>query len=641
MREIAIDTETWLIEPGLLAPRLVVMSTYSLFPTRSGDPRVSDSLIPAHQVGKWIEAILSGRNAVLIGHNIAYDLAVIAAMFPDTIPLIFQAYESRRIKDTGIRERLLYLAQGRLSFDPEKNRRPSFALDALAAERLGVDMSPEKEEGWRYRFAELDGVPISDWPQEAKDYAQNDAKVTYDIYQSQKQTRRSEGEVIAGHDGVRNETEQTCAAWALHLMSVWGLRTDPEQVQLLEDDLRPRVEQMHAKLLQAGLLKQKKDGTFSKDLQAIRERVAKAYAATGKKAPSTPKGSVSTSRDTLKQSGDQLLAEYGDETNCEKLLTTYLPVLSQGTRVPLNPSYRVLMESGRTSSFSPNIQNVPRAGGVREAYIPRPGTVFVAADYSTLELCALAQVCLELHGASAMADAISQGRDLHLDVAAQLLHVSYEEAAEMKKANRPEIKDARQLAKALNFGFPGGMGARSFVDFASATYGVEITEHEAADLRVEWLDKWPEMKLFFRHVSELCSGEECTVEQLWSHRHRGKTKYTAACNTFFQGLAADGAKLALFQVARECYVDDSSQPSALFGCRPVAFIHDEILMEVPEGRVHEAAERLCRVMRENMSVVIPDVPITVEAVAMRRWYKDAEPVFDPPGHLVCWEPPHV
>jgi hypothetical protein len=58
----------------------------------------------------------------------------------------------------------------------------------------------------------------------------------------------------------------------------------------------------------------------------------------------------------------------------------------------------------------------------------------------------------------------------------------------------------------------------------------------------------------------------------------------------------------------------------------VLFLHDEIVIEAPESRCHEAGQRLTKVMIEAMKKYVPDVAITTTAVAMRRWYKGARPV---------------
>ena len=635
MKVIAFDTETHLIQPGCLAPRLVCLSTY--------DGETEDLMLREDAV-VWARHALSDSGLILVGHNVSFDLAVLAAEDGSLLPLIFNAIEQGRIKDTQVREKLLFLAQGRLTYDyVNKKQRPSFSLATLVKNRFKVDLSEAKkgDDAWRLRYNELDGVPLASWPPAAAAYAMDDSKWTYKVYQSQAQPFQCEGRMYAGPDGVTNEDEQMRAAWGLHLISVWGIRTDGEQVAKLEAVLKPKVEKLQADLQSAGLTRIKTvkgERKTSKNMAAIQERVRRAYGKQGKRPPMTETGRISTSRETLRHSGDPLLVEYGSNTNAEKLLTTYIPVLKQGTQVPLNPSYDLLKESGRTSSYRPNIQNVPRMGGIREAYVPREGTVFVACDYSTLELCALSQACLDLFGWSEMANAINNGMDLHLAMAANLLGMSYEDAKTKRKEGDEKVKEARQLSKALNFGFPGGMGAASFVSFAKAGYNVDISEDRAVELKYQWIDTWPEMQEFFRHVAALSQmGNDFTVEQLRSGRLRGGTNYCAGCNTFFQGLAADGAKHAIWEVMKECYVREESP---LFGCRPVAFIHDELLVEVPESIEERtaAADRLAEVMVEAMKVYIPDVKIDAEPAAMRRWYKGAEEFRDEEGKLLCWEP---
>jgi len=111
--------------------------------------------------------------------------------------------------------------------------------------------------------------------------------------------------------------------------------------------------------------------------------------------------------------------------------------------------------------------------------------------------------------------------------------------------------------------------------------------------------------------------------------------FTQACNTFFQGLAADGAKAALFEVSQRCY---SKPASYLYGSRPIMFIHDEIVLETPANKAAAAADELAKTMSEVMREFTPDIPIKTEVALMDRWYKDAEEVRDSSGKLLKWEP---
>ena len=109
-------------------------------------------------------------------------------------------------------------------------------------------------------------------------------------------------------------------------------------------------------------------------------------------------------------------------------------------------------------------------------------------------------------------------------------------------------------------------------------------------------------------------------------RLRSNVCYCQRHNTPFQGLAADGAKLALWLLWRAGY-------------RIVNFVHDEILIEVPaESNLKEHAETIRELMISGMKWVVPDVRIDVEYAASTRWYKAAEAVYDDDGNLVPWEP---
>lgn len=139
-------------------------------------------------------------------------------------------------------------------------------------------------------------------------------------------------------------------------------------------------------------------------------------------------------------------------------------------------------------------------------------------------------------------------------------------------------------------------------------------------------------------------------------RRAGYTFITG--NTFFQGLAADGARDALWRVSVECYLGDvtrsatsggavpgdvasrTEEVSPLHGCRPVIFLHDEIVLEVPDDPdvIDGAASRLSAVMVEAMSDWCPDVPIKATPVATRRWFKGAKLARDAQGRIVPVKP---
>ena len=140
---------------------------------------------------------------------------------------------------------------------------------------------------------------------------------------------------------------------------------------------------------------------------------------------------------------------------------------------------------------------------------------------------------------------------------------------------------------------------------------------------------------------------------------RNKTVYITG-NTFFQGLAADGAKLAGWMIMRECYLERPYEglryekllpevrgavdllrlegESPLYGSRPIVFAHDENIAESEEAKAPEAADRLSKVMVECMQIYTPKVKIRSEATITRRWLKGAKSIRDENGRLQVWAP---
>lgn len=628
MPYLSIDTETYPITRGQLVPRLVVLSTF--LPSRD-----EATLVPHASAGERLHGWLRSGGSV-VGHNIAYDLAVLARRWDESgggkspvngrslLEEVFRAYEDGRVHCTKIREQLIQIALG-AGGDVESGgaKQRDFSLAECMRRRFNVDLSADKKspDAWRLRYHELEHLPHAEWPEDARRYALEDARHAWRLFEAQ----QSEAELL------RDEAAQARAAWMLHLAAAWGIRTDPQAVGELGVNLERQYRQLEGELKDAGVIRE----AGTKDTAAIKRRVEEAYARKGLTVPTTPSGATSTARETLDESGDPVLQKLGRLSAVEKLRGTFLPVLMGGTERPINPRWNTLVSSGRTSCSSPNLQNLPREGGVRECFVPRRGYVFAQADYGILELRALAQVLLAMFGKSAMAEALQAGRELHLEMAARLLGIPYEEAVARKK--EPEVKEARQLAKAANFGFPGGLGATAMQGYAKAAYQVTMSEQEARDLRAAWLKAYPEMEQYFRHVAQLVerNGGGYQQEAVGSRRLRGDCGFTDGCNGYFQSLAADGAKAAGWLITKECYTVPSSP---LFGARVVAFVHDEYLLEVPEEKAPEAAERLAALMVEGMRRYIPDIPIIAEPLLMRRWFKDAEPVRDAAGRLVPWTP---
>jgi DNA polymerase I-like protein with 3'-5' exonuclease and polymerase domains len=267
---------------------------------------------------------------------------------------------------------------------------------------------------------------------------------------------------------------------------------------------------------------------------------------------------------------------------------------------------------------------------------------FSSVDYDSFELKSVAQVCLWTVGRSHLATVLNEeGRCPHTELGASIARLSKAEAYKLVKDKSSNFKATfRQTAKIGNFGYPGGMGPKTLRVQARAQYKVHLSLEQCVALRDAWRVEWPEFTEYFAWINSQMRGERekarGTFRHFKSNRIRANCPYTVGCNTLFQGLAADAAKAAGFQLAKEMYVVPSSP---LFGCRPVIFAHDEFVIEVPEHpeRAHAAAYRQAEVMCNVAQEYMPDLRITAKPALSRRYTKLAETKHNAQGLLIPYE----
>jgi len=255
----------------------------------------------------------------------------------------------------------------------------------------------------------------------------------------------------------------------------------------------------------------------------------------------------------------------------------------------VHPRYNLLVNTGRTSCSKPNFQQLPRVGGIREMFLASPGTKLAIVDYAAIELSTLAQILLDMFGESVMADQINEGVDLHKYYASIMRSCSISEVT----------KQWRQEAKAANFGFPGGLGVETFIQF-SKSYGLDLGMSDAYAMKDAYFNTFPEMRPYL-------NGEVGFVYTR-TGRLRANTTYCAEKNSPFQGLAADGAKLALYELDKK-------------GFKVVGFVHDEIICEVPNDRAERDLAIMEKIMIDQMKSVVPNVRISVEGQLQDKYCK--------------------
>lgn len=659
---IGWDTETYLFRRGRKTPRLVCLTTFA---DGASEGKIFDRRRAVNRFARMLRVAKKDRSVVLVAHRLVYDLCVMVAERPSLLPLVWKLLRRGQLRCTWVRAKLIAIGHDTLKWHSRIRGKRKFSLAELVMLYFGVDLSADKTDpdAWRLRYHELDGVPIEEWPPKAVRYAVDDAEWAVRVFVRQRATEPAEGLHMydLDTDTVVDEIPQICAAFALELCSVWGMRTDRPVV---EETIKAWEEAAAAGIAvgeEAGFIRAKgrdKGKPGSVDLKKLQALVAEAYTASGRPVPRNPPtklmlekdpdalGNVKYSEAILVDSMHTALVEYSKCLTARLNLSKYAETLRMGLEYALTSSPNVIVGTGRTSWGDPPLQGPPKLGRFRECHIPRPGFLYVSCDYDAIEMAALAQTHIDWGLGSTMADAINADKDLHTLFASDTEGISYAEGLALKVAEDEVFIAARDRAKAGNFGFGGGMGALTFVKtflnqggdiwlLAPNTGTLDEAIETAKALKAAWLITWPEMVAYFSIISDATQFGSFTAEQAVSGRRRGGCGYTDGCNTYFQGRVADGAKAALVELSRQAYTVKSSP---VYGVRPVLFLHDEIIAEVPEDRLTEAADGMARIMREEMERYIPDVKIGCEPAAMRRWYKRAKTVRAKDGTLLPWSP---
>jgi DNA polymerase I len=364
------DTETALFRPGVMAPELVCIS----YQAQGSDACIVHADDPAalSLVRGWLEG-----PEVLAGHHVAYDFAVLCAKWPELLPLVFRAYDQDRVTCTKIRQQLLDIAAGefrgylrkfekdvvecsvhddcesleacqalgRLTVRVVNGARwvpHDYTLDALTYRATGKHLDKDT---WRLRYGEFLHTPFSEWPEGARTYPLDDARATLDVFLKQEEHAKF----------IPDQFRQARAGWALHLTSVWGLRTHGPGVDKLEAETVAALAGIEGDLQAAGLVRE----NGSRNVKAARARMVVVSAALGKPVRLTAKGQVSLDSDACEASEDDLLEDYAELTALKNVLAKDIPVLRAGTVQPVHTSFG-LAASGRSTSSKPNIQNFRR-----------------------------------------------------------------------------------------------------------------------------------------------------------------------------------------------------------------------------------------------------------------------------------------
>lgn len=309
---------------------------------------------------------------------------------------------------------------------------------------------------------------------------------------------------------------------------------------------------------------------------------------------------VSTSRRSLAPYHDHpLVKALADYRSYAKSLSTFLhPLPSQIHPVTgrLHPKYgQIGAWSGRMSCGNPNIQQIPRSHEFRSCFVAPPGRKLVLADYSQIEL----RVAAQYSGDSRMRNAYRKGEDLHTLTASALTNTPVEQVT----------KAQRQAAKAVNFGLIYSMGAGGLAQYASQSYGVDMTLEEAKHFRDTFFQLYPGISWWHHDLqaNHPTEGRTLTGRKFLYSQNTGLAGFS---NTPVQGTAADILKHALGLLAKHLRGTDR---------KIVGIVHDEILLEVAEHEAQECAVLLKSVMETAASDILLDIPCVADAKIADSW----------------------
>ena len=323
----------------------------------------------------------------------------------------------------------------------------------------------------------------------------------------------------------------------------------------------------------------------------------------------TPLGAPSTDEEVLQKLAENypLPARILDYRSLAKLQSTYIEKLPrmvnpQTGRVHTSFSQAVAV-TGRLASSDPNLQNIPvrteEGRKIREAFIAKPGTVMVSADYSQIELRIMAHIAED----ESLLKAFAAGEDIHKATAAEMFHVDVKDVT----------SEQRRYAKVINFGLIYGMSAFGL----AGNLGIE---RSAAQQYIDtYFARYPGVADYMAQT-RVTAKEKGYVETVFGRRlwlpeirsangMRRQGAERAAINAPMQGTAADLIKLAM--IAVQHWIEQNKLETIM-----LLQVHDELVLEVPQHELELVKEQLPLLMT---GVAQLKVPLLVEVGVGGNW----------------------
>jgi DNA polymerase-1 len=576
--EIAVDTETDSLDPH--QANLVGISLSTKIGKACYIPvgHKSKRCLNKKDVLKKIKPLLEDPSIKKIGQNIKFDFII---FYMNGIIL-------NSMEDTMLMSYVL---------DAGKNRHNMDTLSEIHLNHKTIKFKELVGKGKKeINFSEVE-------IDKAKDYAAEDADVTYRLYKKFYKSLKSEK--------LNNiyEIFEKPLIKILAFMEIEGIKVDNKFLNTLSLKFEKKIEKIQKEIFKIS----KKEFNVASPKQ-LGEIIYNDLKIAGLK--KTKKGSFATSASVLEDlafKGHEFAKLVLDWRQLSKLKNTYSDSLPEH----LNPYTKRVHTSfllaatttGRLASSDPNLQNIPikteDGRDIRKAFIAEKDNVLISADYNQIEMRILA----DLADVKELKKAFKNNEDIHSLTASQIFNI------DIKKVD----KDQRRKAKAINFGIIYGI----------SQYGlakqINVSNHEAEEFLNAYFAKFPEIKIYMDDTIKFCrkSGYVNNIFGRRSHFNSINDKNfnvrnfqeRAAINAPIQGSASEIMRLAMMRIDKKLQEEKSIKSKMLLQ------IHDELIFEVKKNEI----KKMMKIIKDEMiSVANSDyhsfsIPLTVDINSGNNW----------------------
>ena len=520
-----------------------------------------------------IRLLLENPEKTIIGQNLKYDISVMARHGVSI---------KAKVIDTMLESYVLNSVASRHNMD-------DLALNYLGLSTVHFeDIAGKGAKQLTFNQIVLD---------KAGHYAAEDADITFRLHQVLWPRLQAEGRLASVYQDI-----EIPLVPILSDVERGGVLLDEEQLKLQSRELEKRLHDLEQEAY--GLAGEEFNLGSPKQLQQI--FFQKLGLPVIKK---TPKGQPSTAEPVLQELAldyplPRVIMEYRGLSKLKSTYTDQLPKQIAQSTGRIHTSYhQAVTATGRLSSSDPNLQNIPirtqEGRRVRRAFIAPDGYKIMAADYSQIELRIMAHLSQD----KGLIHAFKNGLDIHKATAAEVFGGAVSDVSD----------DHRRSAKAINFGLIYGMSAFGL------SRQLNISRGAAQDYIDLYFNRYPGVKDYMDRTRALAA-DQGYVETIFGRRlylpeirasnfQRRQAAERTAINAPMQGTAADIIKKAMITV-------HGWLASSNLDTRMTMQVHDELVLEVPEGNVQEVASGVEKLMSGAAELCIP---LVVEAGVGDNW----------------------